>query len=89
MVGCVPGPCPRQPRHGQCVDHQLILNAADSLLTRAQQHGTGRADLTAGDLVQLITGIALSTARDEHAEQAHRLLALVLDAMHGAPRRSE
>ncbi|MET9438467.1 helix-turn-helix domain-containing protein [Streptomyces sp. NPDC006551] len=69
--------------------HQLILNAADGLLTRAQQHGTARADLTAGDLVQLITGIGLSTARNEDAEQAHRLLALVLDAAYGAPRRSK
>lgn len=69
--------------------HQLILNAADGLLTRAQQHGTARADLAAGDLVQLITGIALSTARNEDAEQARRLLALALDAAHGAPRPSK
>lgn len=69
--------------------HQLILNAATSLLTRAQQRGTARADLTADDLVQLVTGIALSTVRDEDTDQAHRLLALVLDAAHGVPRRSE
>ncbi|MFE4589402.1 TetR/AcrR family transcriptional regulator [Streptomyces laurentii] len=69
--------------------HRQILDAADGLLTRAQQHGTARADLTAGDLIQLITGIALSTARNEDAEQAHRLLALVLDAARGAPRPSK
>jgi AcrR family transcriptional regulator len=69
--------------------HQLILNAAAGLLTRAQRRGTARADLAARDLVQLVTGIALSTTRDEDADQAHRLLALVLDAAHRVPRRSE
>ncbi|MFF1649648.1 hypothetical protein [Streptomyces sp. NPDC058240] len=69
--------------------HQLILDAAASLLTRAQQRGTARADLTADDLVQLVVGIALSTARREDAEQPERLLALVLDATHGRPHRSE
>ncbi|MEU2438432.1 helix-turn-helix domain-containing protein [Streptomyces rubradiris] len=68
--------------------HQLILDAAAGVLARAQHHGSARADLTAGDLVRLITGIALATARDEDAESAHRLLALVLDAAHAAPRRS-
>ncbi|MGW3498508.1 TetR/AcrR family transcriptional regulator [Streptomyces sp. NPDC001020] len=68
--------------------HRLILDAAAGLLTRAQRQGTARADLTADDLVQLVIGIALSTARDEDAEQARRLLALVLDATHGEPRRS-
>ncbi|NDZ81072.1 TetR/AcrR family transcriptional regulator [Streptomyces sp. SID10853] len=68
--------------------HQLILDAAAGLLTRAQQCGTARADLTADDLVQLVVGIALSTARREDAEQPDRLLALVLDATHGTPRRT-
>ncbi|MFD5099803.1 TetR/AcrR family transcriptional regulator [Streptomyces albidochromogenes] len=68
--------------------HQLISNAAAGLLTRAQHHGTARYDLTADDLVRLVTGIALSTAREEDAEPAHRLLALVLDAAYAAPRQS-
>ncbi|RLU77115.1 TetR family transcriptional regulator [Streptomyces griseocarneus] len=68
--------------------HQLIVNATAHLLAQAQQHGTARADVTAGDLVQLVTGIALSTAHDKDAEPARRLLALVLDAAHAAPRRS-
>ncbi|MFC0598675.1 TetR/AcrR family transcriptional regulator [Streptomyces palmae] len=67
--------------------HRLILDAAAGLLARAQREGTARGDLTAGDLIQLVTGIALSTARGEDPEQAHRLLALVLDAVYGAPRR--
>ncbi|MEE1768140.1 TetR/AcrR family transcriptional regulator [Streptomyces sp. JV185] len=69
--------------------HQLILDAAASLLTRAQQRGTARADLTADDLVQLVVGIALSTARRQDAGQPERLLALVLDATHGRPHRNE
>ncbi|MEV7196245.1 TetR family transcriptional regulator [Streptomyces sp. NPDC093510] len=66
--------------------HRLILDAAAGLLTRAQYQGTARADVTADDLTQLITGIALSTARDEDAGSARRLLALMLDAVHAAPR---
>ncbi|MFJ9852639.1 hypothetical protein [Streptomyces sp. NPDC101150] len=50
---------------------------------------TSDADLTAGDLVQLVTGSALSTVRDEGTDHAHRLLTLVLDAAHGVPRRSK
>ncbi|MGA4844009.1 TetR/AcrR family transcriptional regulator [Streptomyces sp. G45] len=66
--------------------HRLILDAAAALLTRAQEHGTARADLTADDLVHLVTGIALATAHDEDAGRAGRLLGLVRDAAHGAPR---
>ncbi|MFF7443135.1 TetR/AcrR family transcriptional regulator [Streptomyces sp. NPDC008122] len=62
--------------------HRLILDAATGLLTRAQRHGSARADLTAEDLLQLVVGIALSTARDEHSGQPDRLLALVVDAVH-------
>ncbi|MEU8709280.1 TetR/AcrR family transcriptional regulator [Streptomyces sp. NPDC048565] len=65
--------------------HGLILDAAAGLLTRAQQQGTARADLTADDLLQLVTGIALSTVRSKDAEQPSRLLALVLDATHETP----
>ncbi|MFE7466268.1 TetR/AcrR family transcriptional regulator [Streptomyces sp. NPDC057499] len=66
--------------------HQLILDAAAGLLTRAQRHGTARDDLAADDLVRLVTAIALSTAHGDDAEQAARLLDLALDAVHGAPR---
>ncbi|CAM5653457.1 hypothetical protein [Streptomyces griseorubiginosus] len=66
---------------------QLILNAPAGLLTRAQQHSTARSGLTADDLLRFITGIALSTARDQDTEPAHRLLALVLDAVYAVPRQ--
>ncbi|QES46653.1 TetR/AcrR family transcriptional regulator [Streptomyces venezuelae] len=61
--------------------HRLILDAATGLLVRAQRYGTARNDLTAGDLLQLVVGIALSTARSEDADQPGRLLALVVDAV--------
>ncbi|MEU4100527.1 helix-turn-helix domain-containing protein [Streptomyces tanashiensis] len=67
--------------------HRRILDMAAGLLARAQQHGTARADLTADDLLPLVIGIALSTAHDERAGQPELLLDLVLDAVHGAPRR--
>ncbi|RST01852.1 TetR/AcrR family transcriptional regulator [Streptomyces sp. WAC07149] len=68
--------------------HQRILDAAAGLLARARLHGTARADLTADDLLQLVVGIALSTARGGQAGQPERMLDLVLDAVHGAPRRA-
>ncbi|MFF3959768.1 TetR/AcrR family transcriptional regulator [Streptomyces sp. NPDC001890] len=69
--------------------HRLILDAAADLLAQAQRRGTARADLTADDLVQLVVGIALSTARSHDADQPDRLLTLVLDATYGTPLQSE
>ncbi|WP_067170100.1 TetR/AcrR family transcriptional regulator [Microtetraspora niveoalba] len=69
--------------------HRAIQEAAAALLARAQRAGTARADLTAGDLLQLVVGIALSTVRsDDDPGQPDRLLALVLDAVHAPPRAS-
>lgn len=69
--------------------HRMILDAAADLLAQAQRRGTARASLTADDLVQLVVGIALSTARSHDAEQPDRLLTLVLDATYGTPPRNE
>ncbi|MEV7612482.1 TetR/AcrR family transcriptional regulator [Streptomyces sp. NPDC089799] len=66
--------------------HRRILDMADGLLVRAQRHGTARADLTADDLLQLVVGIALSTAHSDRIGQPELLLDLVLDAVHAAPR---
>ncbi|MFF2302616.1 TetR/AcrR family transcriptional regulator [Streptomyces sp. NPDC058128] len=63
--------------------HRLILDAAAALLAGAQARGTARADLAAGDLVQLVVGIALSTAHGPDTDQPARLLDLVLDAVFG------
>jgi len=60
--------------------HRMILDAAAALLTRAQREGSTRADLTAPDLLQLVVGIALSTAHSADDAQSARLLSLVLDA---------
>ncbi|WP_405755576.1 SbtR family transcriptional regulator [Streptomyces sp. NBC_01411] len=65
--------------------HRLILGAAADLLAQAQRRGTARADLTADGLVQLVVGIALSTARGHDAQQPDRLVTLVLDAAYGTP----
>ncbi|MFI8372077.1 TetR/AcrR family transcriptional regulator [Streptomyces sp. NPDC085466] len=67
--------------------HRRILDMAAGLLDRAQRHGTVRADLSADDLLQLVIGIALTTAHTERVEQPELLLDLVLDAAHAAPRR--
>ncbi|MEU7578152.1 TetR family transcriptional regulator [Streptomyces sp. NPDC041068] len=62
--------------------HQRIEDTARRLLARAQRSGSARSDLTAADLVQLVVGIALSTAHaTADPEQPDRLLALVLDAV--------
>ncbi|MGI5488687.1 TetR/AcrR family transcriptional regulator [Microtetraspora malaysiensis] len=67
---------------------RVIEEAAAALLARAQRDGAARPDLTPGDLIQLVVGIALSTARnDDDAGRPDRLLALVLDAVHARPRR--
>lgn len=66
--------------------HQLIRDAAAGLLAHAQRHGTARADLGPADLLQLVTGIALSTAHEAaDPGQPERLLALVLDAVRAEP----
>ncbi|MFK4068666.1 TetR/AcrR family transcriptional regulator [Streptomyces sp. NPDC029674] len=66
--------------------HQRIQDTAHRLLTRAQQSGTARPDLTAADLVQLVIGVALSTTHTTtDPSQPDRLLALVLDAVHHRP----
>ncbi|MBM7171925.1 TetR/AcrR family transcriptional regulator [Streptomyces sp. G44] len=60
-----------------------IQDTAHGLLTRAQHSGTARPDLTAPDLVQLVVGIALSTAHaTADPSQPDRLLTLALDAVH-------
>ncbi|MBL7495951.1 TetR/AcrR family transcriptional regulator [Frankia sp. CNm7] len=65
--------------------HQTILGTAADLLGRAQRTGTARPDLSPDDLIQLVVGIALATARGDDADQADRLLALALDAVGKKP----
>ncbi|MFF7243540.1 TetR/AcrR family transcriptional regulator [Embleya sp. NPDC008237] len=74
---------------GETVDfgidcHRVVLDAADTVLSRAQREGTARTDVDAGDLVQLVAGIALATTRDDGPSRPERLLGLVLDSAHAA-----
>ncbi|MCT2590175.1 TetR/AcrR family transcriptional regulator [Streptomyces sp. N2-109] len=68
--------------------HQLILDAAAGMLTLAQRQGTARTDVSPADLLRLVTGIALSTARGDDLEEPDRLLGLVLDAVRRPDRRA-
>ncbi|HLV99955.1 MAG TPA: helix-turn-helix domain-containing protein [Ktedonobacterales bacterium] len=56
--------------------------AAAALLERAQQAGVVRSDITSADVGRLVHGIALATEKlPDGAEQADRLLGLVLDSL--------
>ncbi|MDI2128301.1 TetR/AcrR family transcriptional regulator [Yinghuangia seranimata] len=63
--------------------HGRIFAAAASVLERAQREGTARSDVTVDDLVQLVVGLALSANQYGDEAQPARLLALVLDGVHG------
>jgi hypothetical protein len=56
---------------------------AEQLLTRAQQAGAVREDLTAVDVMRLVHGIAVST--ENAPGEADRLLSLMLDGMRTRP----
>src|SRR5215468_1982997 len=58
-----------------------LLAAATALLTRAQQAGAVRPDVQPLDLLRLSHGVAAATARADDAEQAERLLSLMLNGM--------
>jgi AcrR family transcriptional regulator len=55
-----------------------LLAAATALLTRAQQAGVVRPDVQPLDLLRLSHGVAAATERAADAEQAERLLSLML-----------
>ncbi len=65
--------------------HEIIRKAAALVLTRAQQAGAARPDVSADDLIRLVVGIALSAGRDADPGQAARLLDLVLEAVRTSP----
>jgi AcrR family transcriptional regulator len=58
-----------------------LLAAATGLLTRAQQAGAVRPDVQPLDLLRLSHGVAAATARADDAEQAERLVSLMLNGM--------
>ncbi|SNQ49630.1 Transcriptional regulator, TetR family [Frankia canadensis] len=65
--------------------HRVITDAAADLLGHAQRTGAARPDLSSSDLIQLVVGIALATARSDDVGQADRLLTLALDAVRRNP----
>jgi AcrR family transcriptional regulator len=58
-----------------------LLAAAAALLTNAQQAGAVRPDVQPLDLLRLSHGIAAATARADDADQAERLLLLMLNGV--------
>jgi AcrR family transcriptional regulator len=65
---------------------KLIRDSADSLLTRAQQSGAVRADVSSTDLIRLVHGVSM-VAEFAPADpgQADRMLTLILDGLHPQP----
>jgi AcrR family transcriptional regulator len=62
---------------------QVMRATAGQLLTRAQQAGVVRGDLTAVDVMRLVHGIAVTT--ENAPGEADRLLSLLLDGMRARP----
>jgi AcrR family transcriptional regulator len=62
-----------------------LLAAATALLTPAQQAGAVRPDVQPLDLLRLSHGVAAATARADDAEQADRLLSLMLNGVFTDP----
>jgi AcrR family transcriptional regulator len=62
---------------------QAMRATAGQLLTRAQQSGAVRGDLTPADVMRLVHGIAVST--ENAPGEADRMLSLMLDGMRARP----
>jgi AcrR family transcriptional regulator len=59
---------------------QAMRTAAADLLTRAQDSGHIRADLTISEVLRLTNGIALAT--EQHPAETSRLLSLLIEGLH-------
>jgi AcrR family transcriptional regulator len=66
----------RDERRTELFDHwhQSMQSTAEKLLTRAQQAGVIRPDLTVGDLLALTSGAALTSVGTHHAQQLLQIL---------------
>jgi AcrR family transcriptional regulator len=65
---------------------KLIKEAADALLTRAQQAGAVRPDVNPTDVIRLVHGVSMvSEYAPGDPAQADRMLALVLDGLRPQP----
>jgi hypothetical protein len=54
--------------------HELMRSTAAALLTRAQQEGTVRADLTVTDMLALTSAAAIAATSTRHAQQLLQIL---------------
>jgi AcrR family transcriptional regulator len=63
--------------------HAKILAAGEALVARAQEAGSVRGDVTAGELLQLVNGVSLAAAEDEAL--ADRLLTLAATGLTPMP----
>ncbi|MFC4914000.1 TetR/AcrR family transcriptional regulator [Actinomadura gamaensis] len=69
--------------------HAAIRAAAARVLANAQRAGVARADATPEDMIELVVGVALTTAGpDTGPDRPGRLLALVRDALRPPPDRA-
>lgn len=59
----------------------LLRAAGTSLLTRAQQAGQARPDLSGDELFDLIAALAWLREQPSHAPRAERILAVLADAI--------
>jgi AcrR family transcriptional regulator len=67
-----------------------IVDAAGTLLKRAQAAGVVRADADAGDLIRLMHAVSLATQRaPSDPGQTDRMLGLILDGLRPQPARGE
>lgn len=63
--------------------HGMIRSAGEALLARAQRERAARLDIAITDLLQLVHAIANASENDpEPAEQAERLLTIVVNGLH-------
>jgi AcrR family transcriptional regulator len=62
---------------------QVMRSTAEQLLSRAQQAGAVRADLTPVDVMRLVHGIAVAT--ENAPGEADRLMSLMLDGLRAHP----
>jgi AcrR family transcriptional regulator len=63
---------------GEC--RAIMLGAGEPLLVRAQQAGVVRSDITVGDVVRLISGVAAVSSFENEA-QRERVLGLAIGAI--------
>ncbi len=73
---------PESALHSACV---ALRAAGTSLLTRAQQAGQARPDLSGDELFDLIAALAWLREQPSHAPRAERILAVLADAILTAP----